>query len=135
MDWGRGQAAADVTGGVQKRSGAPAAPDGVSQLAAGSDGGVRGVCVGACQPGATRAVCAAGPAVATGAQATSAGAAADEGPGRPQNPVRRDSSMKTINVGVMGLLITLLSVGPVGAWSHSGAFGSASGGGGSWSAS
>jgi hypothetical protein len=43
--------------------------------------------------------------------------------------------MNTIIMGFTGLLITALACGPVGAWSHSGAYGSASGGGGSWSAS
>ncbi len=40
---------------------------------------------------------------------------------------------KTI-AGVASLLVTALAVGPAGAWSHAGRWGSASGGGGSWSA-
>jgi len=43
--------------------------------------------------------------------------------------------MKKIVVGIVGLLITALTCGPAAAWSHSGAWGTASGGGGSWSAS
>ena len=43
--------------------------------------------------------------------------------------------MKTIVVGLMSLLITALTCGPAAAWSHRAAGGTASGGGGSWSAS
>jgi hypothetical protein len=43
--------------------------------------------------------------------------------------------MKTIVAGFVGLLITLLTCGPVAAWSRAGRWGMASGGGGSWSAS
>jgi hypothetical protein len=43
--------------------------------------------------------------------------------------------MKKTVIGCVSLLIAALSPGPAGAWSHSGRYGSASGGGGSWSAS
>ena len=43
--------------------------------------------------------------------------------------------MKGIVIGVVGLLSMTLSCGPAAAWAHSGRWGSASGGGGSWSAS
>jgi hypothetical protein len=44
-------------------------------------------------------------------------------------------SMKSLIVGFAGLLIVTLAPRPAAAWSHSGYHGSASGGGGSWSAS
>jgi len=43
--------------------------------------------------------------------------------------------MKTIGIGLVGLLVTALPCGPAAAWSHAGYHGTASGGGGSWSAS
>ena len=43
--------------------------------------------------------------------------------------------MNTIVIALVSLLIAALSCGPVAAWSHSGKYGSASGGGGSWSGS
>ena len=43
--------------------------------------------------------------------------------------------MKGLVIGLIGCLLVALACGPAGAWSHSGAFGSASGGGGSWSGS
>ena len=43
--------------------------------------------------------------------------------------------MKGMVIGLIGFLLSALACGPAGAWSHSGAYGTASGGGGSWSAS
>ena len=43
--------------------------------------------------------------------------------------------MNTISILLAGLLVTALACGPAEAWSHAGRYGSASGGGGSWSAS
>jgi hypothetical protein len=43
--------------------------------------------------------------------------------------------MNTMVVSLVSLLVMALSCGPVAAWSHAGAWGTASGGGGSWTAS
>ena len=43
--------------------------------------------------------------------------------------------MNVIVIALVSVLITALSFGPAAAWSHSGHYGSASGGGGSWDAS
>jgi hypothetical protein len=42
--------------------------------------------------------------------------------------------MKCLVIGLVGFLLSALACEPAGAWSHSGAYGTASGGGGSWSA-
>src|SRR5215470_10869466 len=42
--------------------------------------------------------------------------------------------MKGMVIGLIGFLILALACGPAGVWSHAGAFGTASGGDGSWSA-
>ena len=43
--------------------------------------------------------------------------------------------MKCMVIGLVGFLLSALACGPAGAWSSAGRFGTASGGGGSWSAS
>ena len=43
--------------------------------------------------------------------------------------------MKGMVIGLVGFLLSALACGPAGAWSSAGRFGTASGGGGSWSAS
>src|SRR5262249_19163447 len=57
------------------------------------------------------------------------------GRGATGNAGRRRHVLNMTRIGPPAILIRALSCGPALAWAHSGAYGSASGGGGSWSAS